>query len=137
MSKWRLYKHHLGDYMRRWIFQTPWGTIHLHHILRSDGDRAFHDHPWNFTSILLSGGYTELRPTGHNATTMQVWPRWSIVRRKATSPNSQPEHRTPPPIPILFSTTTPTRTRKRTTVDNTVEQRPERTAQYRRSGNLR
>jgi len=84
MGKWRLYKHHLGDYMRRWIFQTPWGTIHLHHILRSDGDRAFHDHPWNFTSNLLSGGYTELRPAGYNATTMRVWPRWSIVRRKAT-----------------------------------------------------
>lgn len=36
--------------------------IFLHHILRSDDDRALHDHPWAFTSIMLSGRYTEISP---------------------------------------------------------------------------
>jgi hypothetical protein len=35
------------------------GRIYLHHIKRSDYDRALHDHPWNFRSILLWGGYRE------------------------------------------------------------------------------
>lgn len=42
----------------RWV-----PAIRLHHILRSDNDRHFHDHPWNFVSIILRGGYTEVRPT--------------------------------------------------------------------------
>lgn len=51
---------HLGDYMRRWIVQTDsGGSIHLHKILRSDNDRAPHNHPWNFVSIVLWGGYHE------------------------------------------------------------------------------
>lgn len=36
------------------------GRIYLHHILRSDHDRALHDHPWNFTSTILIGGYWEV-----------------------------------------------------------------------------
>jgi hypothetical protein len=35
------------------------GRIYLHHIIRSDHDRALHDHPWNFVSIILKGGYWE------------------------------------------------------------------------------
>src|SRR6266478_4256458 len=35
------------------------GRIYLHHIMRSDYDRAMHDHPWSFKSILLWGGYRE------------------------------------------------------------------------------
>jgi hypothetical protein len=35
------------------------GRVYLHHILRSDHDRALHDHPWNFVSIILRGGYYE------------------------------------------------------------------------------
>jgi hypothetical protein len=33
--------------------------IYLHHIVRSDYERACHDHPWDFVSIILKGGYTE------------------------------------------------------------------------------
>lgn len=35
------------------------GRIYLHHILRSDHDRALHNHPWTFRSIILKGGYRE------------------------------------------------------------------------------
>lgn len=49
-----------GDcYMERWILRTPWGDMRLHHILRSDNDRALHDHPFDFTSIMLWGSYRE------------------------------------------------------------------------------
>src|SRR6185295_5179340 len=30
-----------------------------HHIVGSDEERALHDHPWNFTSLILKGGYYE------------------------------------------------------------------------------
>lgn len=49
-----------GTYLRRWfIATTRWGCIYLHKIMRSDMDQDPHDHPWNFTSIILKGGYRE------------------------------------------------------------------------------
>jgi hypothetical protein len=48
-------------YMHRWwmIPRNRFFNIYLHRIMRSDDDRALHDHPsWN-VSILLSGGYVE------------------------------------------------------------------------------
>lgn len=50
-------------YLTRWrIIQTPWGGIFLHAIRRPDGDRALHDHPWSFISLVLKGGYVEILP---------------------------------------------------------------------------
>jgi hypothetical protein len=43
-----------------------WGrlpSIRLHHIMRADGDRDMHDHPWNARTILLRGWYVEERPS--------------------------------------------------------------------------
>lgn len=48
-------------YMERWwiIPRNRVFNIYLHHFLRSDDDRALHDHPsWNI-SLLLQGEYTE------------------------------------------------------------------------------
>lgn len=50
----------IRDYMRRWILHHPWGTIRLHHILRSDDGRDLHCHPWDFVSFMLIGEYTEV-----------------------------------------------------------------------------
>jgi hypothetical protein len=49
-------------YLIRFILvRTPkHGGIYIHHMLRSDHDRSLHDHPWDFTSIVLKGGYMEL-----------------------------------------------------------------------------
>lgn len=66
-----------SPYLLRW-YLTPWSrydrrnpplwaqitkrllpNIYLHHFLRSDDDRALHDHPWFNASILLKGGYYE------------------------------------------------------------------------------
>lgn len=48
-------------YMHRW-WRVPrnWATnIYYHIVLRSDDDRALHDHPWMSISIVLDGGYFE------------------------------------------------------------------------------
>lgn len=48
-------------YLRRWwvIPRNRWFNVYLHEILRSDDDRALHDHPWINLSILIDGGYFE------------------------------------------------------------------------------
>lgn len=62
----RTYDQHLPVvYMRRWILHTPFGDLRLHHILRSDHDRDLHDHPFDFWTFLLTGGYTEWLPADH------------------------------------------------------------------------
>lgn len=54
----------VGVYVRRWICETPFGSLRLHHWLHSDDDRAFHDHPWWFVTLVLQGGYTDCSPKG-------------------------------------------------------------------------
>lgn len=50
-----------APYMKRWFIipRNRWFNIYLHHFLRSDDDRALHDHPSFNLSILLKGSYTE------------------------------------------------------------------------------
>ncbi len=50
-----------NPYMLRWwvIPRNLFFNIYLHRFLRSDEDRALHDHPWINLSILLEGEYTE------------------------------------------------------------------------------
>lgn len=103
---WGFYASHIGPpgapYMRRFIFRLPFklGTVRLHQILRSDDDRHLHDHPFDFVSILLTGSYAETTPTpcdcdaesrGYHyrcdfeisPTRRRIWPRFSIVRKRA------------------------------------------------------
>jgi hypothetical protein len=53
-------------YMHRWwaIPRNPFANVYLHRILRSDDDRALHDHPWPSTSVIIAGGYVEHTPDG-------------------------------------------------------------------------
>lgn len=44
--------------MIRWLVQNRWGTIRIHHFLRSDEDQL-HDHPWWFLTLVLKGGYLD------------------------------------------------------------------------------
>ncbi len=53
-----------GVYIERWYFETPLGSIRLHHWLHSDDSRNFHDHPWWFITLVLRGGYTDVSPSG-------------------------------------------------------------------------
>lgn len=56
----------VNPYMRRWwvIPRNEQCNVYLHEILRSDDDRALHDHPWPNTSMLLDGRYVEHTPDG-------------------------------------------------------------------------
>lgn len=63
-----------GDlYLRRYYLYRGKRRPHLylHHIIRSDYDRAPHDHPWSFTSIILWRGYIEHRQSVVNGETVK------------------------------------------------------------------
>lgn len=51
-----------NTYLRRWfvIPHNKFLNIYLHQFLRSDDDRALHDHPWWNVSWLLEGNYYEV-----------------------------------------------------------------------------
>lgn len=69
-------------YLLRWyvIPLNRWLNVYYHHFLRSDDDRALHDHPYCFVSWLLRGSYFEIQPDG-------LWVRneGSIRFRRATA----------------------------------------------------
>lgn len=48
-------------YLLRWwiIPRNRWFNIYLHKFMRSDDDRALHDHPWINMSVLMRGSYIE------------------------------------------------------------------------------
>lgn len=73
----------IGDrYLLRWyvIPRNPFLNVYLHQFLHDDEDRALHDHPWWFVSVMVRGCYYELTQTNF---TQRVTP--SIAYRK-------PEH---------------------------------------------
>lgn len=80
---------HLPGYMRRWwlvpyekagssyaegtgpvswrrpiakLLQLCGIAVRVHEILSSDVDRAMHDHPWPYVTVILKGGYWEVTP---------------------------------------------------------------------------
>ncbi|SID67872.1 Protein of uncharacterised function (DUF550) [Mycobacteroides abscessus subsp. abscessus] len=60
-----------APYLLRWyvIPRNRWLNIYLHKFLRDDDDRALHDHPWWFVSLMLWGQYkcAELHLMQHSA----------------------------------------------------------------------
>lgn len=69
-------------YMSRWwvIPRNRWFNVYLHEILRSDDDRALHDHPWLNCSIVLKGGYFEVVPEHRPSFSFPVPPTWDLWR---------------------------------------------------------
>ena len=56
----------IGDnYLHRWyiIPRNRFFNIYVHHIMKSDDDRALHDHPWWSVSFKLWGRMYEILPT--------------------------------------------------------------------------
>lgn len=54
-----------GDkpYVERWMVELKdVGSVRLHHWLCSDDQRAFHDHPWWFCTLVLKGDYYDRSP---------------------------------------------------------------------------
>lgn len=75
-----------NPYMRRWwvIPRNRFFNIYLHHFLRSDDDRALHDHPWLNFSYLLDGEYTEwtIAAGGVNHSRVAKAGSWKFRRAK-------------------------------------------------------
>jgi hypothetical protein len=47
-------------YAYRWMLNLGLFSVRVHHWVRSDDKRYFHDHPWAFITIILKGGYTDV-----------------------------------------------------------------------------
>jgi hypothetical protein len=51
----------------------------VHHWLSNDDDRAVHDHPWWFLTLVVKGGYTDSGPSGEDhlkAPVVRFRPAW-------------------------------------------------------------
>ncbi len=64
----------LGDkacpYLRRWAIAIDrFASIRLHHWHSGDDPRNFHDHPWDFVTIVLWGAYTDVTESGEERMT--------------------------------------------------------------------
>lgn len=70
-----------NPYLIRWhvVPRNDRANVYLHHMLRSDDDRALHDHPWDNRSLLIDGSYIEVTPTA--SVRRQAG---DIIERKAT-----------------------------------------------------
>lgn len=51
-----------GEYLFRWyvVPRNRTGNVYFHIQTESDPERPLHDHPWDNTSVILSGGYDEI-----------------------------------------------------------------------------
>lgn len=47
--------------LRLHLLKTPWFAICLHWLIKPDPEPYLHDHPVTFLSLILRGGYAELR----------------------------------------------------------------------------
>jgi hypothetical protein len=71
-----------NPYLIRWwvIPRNRFFNVYLHRFMRSDDDRALHDHPWTNLSILLRGTYTEhtIDAGGINVRTERHAGQWKL-----------------------------------------------------------
>lgn len=73
-----------NPYLTRWyLLRTRWLGIWIHKFHRSDEDRAPHDHPFSFLSIILTGGYWEWVPDKTGKLTRTWYRAGSILFRRA------------------------------------------------------
>lgn len=58
----------VDPYLRRWniLPRNRWFGLYLHNFMRSDDDRALHDHQYDNVSILVRGRYVEVTATGRH-----------------------------------------------------------------------
>jgi hypothetical protein len=79
-------------YLRRFIaLKTPWVGLYVHWIYTKDEDRDPHNHPFNFWSWVVRGGYEERRYWLHGegllkarGSTTRIRKRWSLARTTRT-----------------------------------------------------
>lgn len=57
-----------SPYLYRWTLIVFGFTIRLHHWIKSDDNRFFHDHATDLTSIVLKGHYWNVKPAKEDST---------------------------------------------------------------------
>lgn len=74
-----------GPYLSRYTLRDKegGGHIYLHFFHRSDEDLELHNHPWSGRSLILTGGYMEVRrtrkwPSGENSVSYRKYPPGDI-----------------------------------------------------------
>lgn len=70
-----------NSFIKRLSLYFKKGSIKLHIILSDDKDSP-HSHPWNFTSIILFGGYIEQTITNNNNIHVNKFRFLSINKKK-------------------------------------------------------
>jgi hypothetical protein len=70
--------------VRAILFKSKYFSIFIHRFMRSD-EPVPHDHPWNFLTYVISGGYTEQlfdrsKPTRSRGTFKKYWTQRTIQR---------------------------------------------------------
>ena len=69
-----------STYLRRLhLLKTPWFSVYVHWILQRDPQPDLHDHPVDFLSIVLRGGYVEEYLYRGHRRSRQIR-RWNFVR---------------------------------------------------------
>lgn len=66
--------------LRLHVVKTPWFAVCLHWIRKADAEPWLHDHPVSFLSLILRGGYAELRATGDGDIGHKVHRWFNFVR---------------------------------------------------------
>ena len=79
------WKEAMGDekdpYLYRWTFLFFNYSIRIHHWIRSDDSRFFHDHACNFISFVIKGDYYNVMPEGRvHVKAGQVWRSNALTR---------------------------------------------------------
>jgi len=68
-------------YLYRWTFLFFGYSIRIHHWIKSDDKRFYHDHAYNFISIILKGNYKNVTTEGtFKVKARSVWKSNSTTR---------------------------------------------------------
>lgn len=69
---------------RRWrAINTRWFQVLIHAVYDHDRDHFMHDHPWNFLSFILKGGYMELYCDQNSIVSTRVASPFTFKRMQA------------------------------------------------------
>lgn len=72
-----------SDYIRRlFLVKTPWFAVCLHWFNRPDPETHLHDHPVTFLSLILRGGYTEMRYRHRKGLGLETRRWWNFLRAR-------------------------------------------------------
>ena len=70
-------------YFQRWLLDFYFFSIRLHKFSESDDDRAHHDHPWWFVTMILTSGYFNVTKDNDGAENRE-WIKPGSIRLRST-----------------------------------------------------